>query len=77
MVHSLSMTQTFWGLCPSQIVPPTEKPTPIKSPTIQLLDYGEAVALYNFNADLPVELSFRKVSLKSAAGDGLSRCCIQ
>lgn len=44
-----------------QIIPPTEKPTPIKSPTIQVLEYGEAVALFNFNADLPVELSFRKV----------------
>uniref|UniRef100_A0A674EYU1 Sorbin and SH3 domain containing 3 n=1 Tax=Salmo trutta TaxID=8032 RepID=A0A674EYU1_SALTR len=43
-----------------EIVPPTEKPTPIKSPTIQVLDYGEAVALFSFNADLPVELSFRK-----------------
>ncbi|KAL7391850.1 hypothetical protein ABVT39_015761 [Epinephelus coioides] len=43
-----------------EILPPTEKPTPIKSPTIQVLDYGEAVALFNFNADLPVELSFRK-----------------
>ncbi|XP_078141299.1 vinexin isoform X2 [Centroberyx gerrardi] len=43
-----------------EILAPTEKPTPIKSPTIQVLDYGEAVALYNFNADLPVELSFRK-----------------
>eukprot|EP00063_Salmo_salar_P040735 XP_014015570.1 PREDICTED: vinexin-like isoform X1 [Salmo salar] len=43
-----------------EIVPATEKPTPIKSPTIQVLDYGEAVALFTFNADLPVELSFRK-----------------
>ncbi|KAL0979420.1 hypothetical protein UPYG_G00184840 [Umbra pygmaea] len=43
-----------------EIVPPTEKPTPIKSPSVQVLDYGEAVALFNFNADLPVELSFRK-----------------
>ncbi|KAM9394057.1 vinexin isoform 2-T5 [Pholidichthys leucotaenia] len=43
-----------------EILPPTEKPTPIKSPTLQVLDYGEAVALYNFNADLPIELSFRK-----------------
>uniref|UniRef100_A0A8C7Z544 Sorbin and SH3 domain containing 3 n=1 Tax=Oryzias sinensis TaxID=183150 RepID=A0A8C7Z544_9TELE len=43
-----------------EILPPTEKPTPIRSPSIQVLDYGEAVALYNFNADLPVELSFRK-----------------
>ncbi|KAJ0019452.1 hypothetical protein NQD34_007021 [Periophthalmus magnuspinnatus] len=43
-----------------QVLAPTEKPTPIKSPTLQVLEYGEAVALYNFNADLPVELSFRK-----------------
>uniref|UniRef100_A0A9J7ZUL5 Sorbin and SH3 domain containing 3 n=1 Tax=Cyprinus carpio carpio TaxID=630221 RepID=A0A9J7ZUL5_CYPCA len=43
-----------------EIIPPTEKPTPIKSPTVQVLEYGEAVALFNFNADLPVELSFRK-----------------
>ncbi|XP_058640544.1 vinexin isoform X1 [Onychostoma macrolepis] len=43
-----------------EIIPPTEKPTPIKSPTIQVLEYGEAVALFNFNADLPVELSFKK-----------------
>ncbi|XP_073765511.1 vinexin isoform X16 [Danio rerio] len=43
-----------------EIIPPTEKPTPIKSPTIQVLEYGEAAALYTFNADLPVELSFRK-----------------
>ncbi|KAG9354789.1 hypothetical protein JZ751_001502 [Albula glossodonta] len=43
-----------------EIIPATEKPTPIKSPTIQVLEYGEAVALFNFTADLPVELSFRK-----------------
>ncbi|XP_056628774.1 vinexin isoform X2 [Triplophysa dalaica] len=43
-----------------EIIPATEKPTPIKSPTYQVLEYGEAVALFNFNADLPVELSFRK-----------------
>ncbi|KAK7934183.1 hypothetical protein WMY93_005079 [Mugilogobius chulae] len=43
-----------------EVLAPTEKPTPIKSPTLQVLEFGEAVALYNFNADLPVELSFRK-----------------
>ncbi|KAJ8379973.1 hypothetical protein SKAU_G00007510 [Synaphobranchus kaupii] len=43
-----------------EIIPPTEKPTPIKSPTVQVLEYGDAVALFNFPADLPVELSFRK-----------------
>ncbi|XP_078478300.1 vinexin-like [Lampetra planeri] len=70
-----------------EMVPPTEKPTPIKSPSIQLLDYGEAVALYNFNADLPVELSFRKgevISITRRVDDkwlegrisGTSRCGI-
>ncbi|XP_054629191.1 vinexin isoform X2 [Dunckerocampus dactyliophorus] len=43
-----------------EILPPSEKPTPVKTPSVQVLDYGEAVALYNFNADLPVELPFRK-----------------
>ncbi|XP_053727521.1 vinexin isoform X2 [Synchiropus splendidus] len=43
-----------------EVLPPSEKPTPIKSPTLQVIEFGEAVALYNFNADLPVELSFRK-----------------
>lgn len=36
-----------------------------------MLDYGEAVALYNFNGDLPVELSFRKVS-NALMSDGVS-----
>ncbi|XP_066495699.1 vinexin isoform X2 [Tiliqua scincoides] len=43
-----------------EVLPPTEVPKPIKSPTIQVLEYGEAVAQYNFKGDLPVELSFRK-----------------
>ncbi|XP_077600466.1 vinexin-like isoform X2 [Stigmatopora nigra] len=43
-----------------EILSPSEKPTPIKPPSVQVLEYGEAVALYNFNADLPVELPFRK-----------------
>ncbi|NXS52486.1 VINEX protein, partial [Brachypteracias leptosomus] len=47
--------------CPlAQILPPTEVPKPIKGPTIQVLEYGEALALYNFRGELPVELSFRK-----------------
>ncbi|KAM6040528.1 vinexin isoform 1-T2 [Chlamydotis macqueenii] len=51
------------GIFPSnyvEILPPTEVPKPIKAPTIQVLDYGEALALYNFRGELPVELSFRK-----------------
>uniref|UniRef100_A0AAY4AWX5 Sorbin and SH3 domain containing 3 n=1 Tax=Denticeps clupeoides TaxID=299321 RepID=A0AAY4AWX5_9TELE len=43
-----------------EMIPPSEKPTPIKQPAIHVLEYGEAVAMFNFNADLPVELSFRK-----------------
>lgn len=43
-----------------ELLAPTERPTPIRAPSLQLLDHGEAVALFTFNADLPVELSFRK-----------------
>ncbi|RXM96089.1 Vinexin [Acipenser ruthenus] len=45
---------------PSQIIPPSEKPTPIKTPTVQVLEHGEALALFTYQGDLPVELSFRK-----------------
>ncbi|KAJ6652958.1 hypothetical protein lerEdw1_010268 [Lerista edwardsae] len=43
-----------------EVLLPTEIPKPIKPPTIQVLEYGEAVAQYHFKGDLPVELSFRK-----------------
>ncbi|XP_058050736.1 vinexin isoform X3 [Ahaetulla prasina] len=43
-----------------EVLPPTEIPKPIKVPSIQVLEYGEAVAQYNFKGDLAVELSFRK-----------------
>ncbi|XP_069473813.1 vinexin isoform X2 [Ambystoma mexicanum] len=43
-----------------EVLPPTEIPKPIKPPTIQVLEYGEAVAQFTFKGDLPVELSFRK-----------------
>ncbi|XP_068277519.1 vinexin isoform X2 [Nyctibius grandis] len=51
------------GIFPSnyvEVLPPTEVPKPIKAPTIQVLEYGEALALYSFRGELPVELSFRK-----------------
>ncbi|XP_074837682.1 vinexin isoform X2 [Carettochelys insculpta] len=51
------------GIFPSnyvEILPPTEVPKPIKPPTIQVLEYGEAVAQYSFKGELAVELSFRK-----------------
>ncbi|XP_062816918.1 vinexin isoform X1 [Anolis carolinensis] len=43
-----------------EVLSPNEIPKPIKSPTIQVLEYGEAVAQYNFKGGLPVELAFRK-----------------
>ncbi|KAM5308132.1 vinexin isoform 4-T4 [Glossophaga mutica] len=43
-----------------EVLPADEIPKPLKSPTYQVLEYGEAVAQYNFKGDLEVELSFRK-----------------
>ncbi|NWU89946.1 VINEX protein, partial [Upupa epops] len=43
-----------------QILPPSEVPRPIKAPSVQAQDCGEALALYSFRGELPVELSFRK-----------------
>ncbi|XP_037669024.1 vinexin isoform X7 [Choloepus didactylus] len=43
-----------------EVLPADEVPKPIKPPTYQVLEYGEAVAQYNFKGDLEVELSFRK-----------------
>ncbi|CAN0061293.1 unnamed protein product [Lampetra fluviatilis] len=51
------------GICPAsylEMLPPTEKPQPMRQPPIQVLEYGEAVARYNFNADTNLEMSFRK-----------------
>nr|XP_021520788.1 vinexin isoform X7 [Aotus nancymaae] len=43
-----------------EVLPADEIPKPIKPPTYQVLEYGEAVAQYTFKGDLEVELSFRK-----------------
>lgn len=43
-----------------EVLPADEIPKPLKPPTYQVLEYGEAVAQYNFKGDLDVELSFRK-----------------
>ncbi|XP_036884578.1 vinexin isoform X3 [Sturnira hondurensis] len=43
-----------------EVLPADEVPKPLRSPTYQVLEYGEAVAQYNFKGDLEVELSFRK-----------------
>ncbi len=44
-----------------QILPPTEKAQPKKSAPVQVLEYGEAIARFNFTGDTAVEMSFRKV----------------
>ncbi|AWP14335.1 putative protein similar to vertebrate sorbin and SH3 domain containing family [Scophthalmus maximus] len=43
-----------------ELLPPTEKAQPKKSVPVQVLEYGEAVARFNFNGDTVVEMSFRK-----------------
>lgn len=55
------------------MLPADEIPKPIKPPTYQVLEYGEAVAQYNFKGDLEVELSFRKVRLGLAGGGGVGQ----
>ncbi|XP_075853292.1 vinexin isoform X3 [Microcebus murinus] len=43
-----------------EVLPADEIPKPIKPPTYQVVEYGEALAQYNFKGELEVELSFRK-----------------
>ncbi|XP_078386716.1 sorbin and SH3 domain-containing protein 1 isoform X38 [Cetorhinus maximus] len=43
-----------------ELLPPTERAQPKKAPPLQVLEYGEAVARFNFNGDTHVEMSFRK-----------------
>uniref|UniRef100_A0A3P9K6A0 Sorbin and SH3 domain containing 1 n=1 Tax=Oryzias latipes TaxID=8090 RepID=A0A3P9K6A0_ORYLA len=43
-----------------ELLPPTEKAQPKKSAPVQVLEYGEAVARFNFAGDTVVEMSFRK-----------------
>ncbi|XP_028279439.1 sorbin and SH3 domain-containing protein 1 isoform X3 [Parambassis ranga] len=43
-----------------ELLPPSEKAQPKKSPPVQVLEYGEAVARFNFTGDTVVEMSFRK-----------------
>lgn len=43
-----------------ELLPPTEKAQPKKSAPVQVLEYGEAVARFNFTGDTVVEMSFRK-----------------
>lgn len=48
-------------LCLRQLLPPTEKAQPKKNVPVQVLEYGEAIARFNFAGDTVVEMSFRKV----------------
>uniref|UniRef100_A0A3Q1IGJ9 Sorbin and SH3 domain containing 1 n=1 Tax=Anabas testudineus TaxID=64144 RepID=A0A3Q1IGJ9_ANATE len=43
-----------------ELLPPTEKAQPKKNVPVQVLEYGEAVARFNFTGDTVVEMSFRK-----------------
>ncbi|XP_063101262.1 sorbin and SH3 domain-containing protein 1 isoform X27 [Cavia porcellus] len=43
-----------------ELLPPAEKAQPKKLPPVQVLEYGEAVAKFNFNGDTQIEMSFRK-----------------
>ncbi|XP_058882542.1 sorbin and SH3 domain-containing protein 1 isoform X3 [Acipenser ruthenus] len=43
-----------------ELLPPTEKAQPKKVPPVQVLEYGEALARFNFTGDTVVEMSFRK-----------------
>ncbi|XP_061545273.1 sorbin and SH3 domain-containing protein 1 isoform X5 [Phycodurus eques] len=43
-----------------QLLPPTEKAQPKKNVPVQVLEYGDAVARFNFTGDTVVEMSFRK-----------------
>ncbi|XP_037661130.1 sorbin and SH3 domain-containing protein 1 isoform X5 [Choloepus didactylus] len=43
-----------------ELLPPAEKAQPKKLTPVQILEYGEAVAKFNFNGDTQVEMSFRK-----------------
>ncbi|XP_057885047.1 sorbin and SH3 domain-containing protein 1 isoform X5 [Melospiza georgiana] len=43
-----------------EFLPPAEKAQPKKPLPLQVLEYGDAIAKFNFNGDTQVEMSFRK-----------------
>ncbi|XP_041424725.1 sorbin and SH3 domain-containing protein 1 isoform X8 [Xenopus laevis] len=43
-----------------EVIPETEKAQPRKASPLQVLEYGDAVAKFNFNGDTAVEMSFKK-----------------
>ncbi|NXK46661.1 SRBS1 protein, partial [Chauna torquata] len=44
----------------TELLPPAEKAQPKKPSPLQVLEYGDAIAKFNFNGDTQVEMSFRK-----------------
>ncbi|XP_069466682.1 sorbin and SH3 domain-containing protein 1 isoform X7 [Ambystoma mexicanum] len=43
-----------------ELLPPAEKAQPKKTSPVQVLEYGDAIARFNFNGDTHVEMSFKK-----------------
>ncbi|XP_029465019.1 sorbin and SH3 domain-containing protein 1 isoform X2 [Rhinatrema bivittatum] len=43
-----------------ELLPPAERAQPKKLSPVQVLEYGEAIAKFNFSGDTQVEMSFRK-----------------
>ncbi|CAI9547704.1 unnamed protein product, partial [Staurois parvus] len=43
-----------------EMLPQTEKVQPRKASPVQVLEYGDAIAKFNFNGDTAVEMSFKK-----------------
>ncbi|XP_072281214.1 sorbin and SH3 domain-containing protein 1 isoform X5 [Pyxicephalus adspersus] len=43
-----------------EMLPQTEKVQPQKTSPVQVLEYGDAIAKFNFNGDTAVEMSFKK-----------------
>lgn len=62
LISPFSSLLSLLRLFLSQLLPPAEKAQPKKLTPVQVLEYGEAVAKFNFNGDTQVEMSFRKVS---------------
>lgn len=67
MPYFIFLVGHIWVFCLlAQLLPPTEKAQPKKSAPVQVLEYGEAVARFNFTGDTVVEMSFRKVWLNKS-----------
>lgn len=78
LLHSAAQPESlYWFVisCLLQLLPPTEKAQPKKSVPVQVLEYGEAIARFNFTGDTVVEMSFRKVWSGKTNEHGFSYSC--